>query len=76
MVVEAGKVRIKLEGLTAEQGNLPKFVNDLIKNNQNRLQATLRLPGLPYNLVINSVQTTDAGLQVAASAKDVKLTGQ
>jgi hypothetical protein len=76
MVVEAGKVRVKLEELTSEQGNLPKFVSDLIKNNQNRLQVTLRLPGLPYNLVINSVQTTDAGLQVSASAKDVKLTGQ
>jgi hypothetical protein len=76
LVVEAGKVRLKLESLTSEQGNLPKFVNDFIRNNQSRLQVSLRLPGLPYNLVLNSVRTTEAGLQVTASAADVKLTGQ
>jgi len=76
MVVETGKVRLKLESLTTAQGNLPKQVNDFIKANQSRLQVSVKLPGLPYNLVVNSVQTTDAGLQVTASAKDVKLTGQ
>jgi hypothetical protein len=76
MVVEAGKVRLKLESVTTEQGNLPAQVNQLIKQYQNRLQVTVKLPGLPYNLVVNSVQTTEAGLQVTASAADVKLTGQ
>jgi hypothetical protein len=76
MIVEAGKVRLKLESLTTEQGNLPAQVNSLIKTYQNRLQVTVKLPGLPYNLVVNSVQSTDAGLLVTASAADVKLTGQ
>lgn len=76
MVVEAGKVRLKLESVTTDQGSLPKFVNDLIQANKSRLQVTVRLPGLPYNLVINSAETTDAGLLVIASAKNVLLTGQ
>ncbi|MET7393350.1 DUF2993 domain-containing protein [Dactylosporangium sp. NPDC005572] len=76
MVVETGKVRLKLDEVTSEQGNLPPVVANFIKANQSRLQVTVRLPGLPYNLVINNVQTTDAGLQVTASAENVKLTGQ
>ena len=76
MVVEAGKVRLKLDSVTTDQGSLPKFVNDLIQANKSRLQVTVRLPGLPYNLVINSAETTDAGLLVIASAKNVLLTGQ
>jgi hypothetical protein len=76
MIVEAGKIRLKLESMSTEQGNLPKFVNDFIRNNQNKLQVSVKLPGLPYNLVVNSVRTTDAGLQVSASAADVNLTGQ
>ncbi|MGI5246965.1 LmeA family phospholipid-binding protein [Dactylosporangium sp. CA-139066] len=76
MIVEAGKVRLKLESVTTDQGSLPAQVNNLIKTYQNRLQVTVKLPGLPYNLVINSVQTTNDGLQVTASAADVKLTGQ
>ncbi|WP_432834520.1 LmeA family phospholipid-binding protein [Dactylosporangium sp. CA-092794] len=76
MIVETGKVRLKLESVTTDQGNLPPQVNNFIKQYQNRLQVTVKLPGLPYNLVVNSVRTTDAGLQVNASAADVKLTGQ
>jgi hypothetical protein len=76
MVVEAGKVRLKLDSVTTDQGSLPAQVNNLIKQYQSKLQVSVKLPGLPYNLVVNSVQTTDAGLQVTASAADVKLTGQ
>ncbi|WP_433082890.1 LmeA family phospholipid-binding protein [Dactylosporangium sp. CA-052675] len=76
MVVETGKIVLRLESVTTDKGNLPPQVNSLIKQYQNRLQITVKLPGLPYNLVINSVRTTDAGLLVTASAADVKLTGQ
>ncbi|GAA0709780.1 DUF2993 domain-containing protein [Dactylosporangium roseum] len=76
MVVETGKVRLKLEEVTSEQGNLPKYVNDFIRANQSRLQVSVRLPGLPYNLVVNNVQTTDTGLLINASAENVKLSGQ
>ena len=76
MVVETGKVRLKLDSVTTDQGSLPAQVNNLIKQYQSKLQVSVKLPGLPYNLVVNSVQTTDAGLQVTASAADVKLTGQ
>jgi hypothetical protein len=76
MVVESGKVRLKLESVTTDQGNLPKFVNDIIQANKSRLQVTVKLPGLPYNLVINSAETTESGLLVIASAKNVPLSGQ
>lgn len=76
MVVETGKVRLKLESVATEPATQLKVVNDLIRQYQNRLQVTVKLPGLPYNLVVNSVRTTDEGLQVTASAADVKLTGQ
>ncbi|GAA3249125.1 DUF2993 domain-containing protein [Dactylosporangium siamense] len=76
MVVESGKVRLKLESVTTDQGDLPKIVNDLVQANKSRLQVTVKLPGLPYNLVINSAETTDSGLRVIASAKDVPLSGQ
>ena len=73
MIVEQGKVRLKLEELASDQGSAPKVLQDLIKRFGDRLQVTLRLPGLPYNLVINKVESSDAGLLVIASAKDVKL---
>jgi hypothetical protein len=76
MVVETGKIRLKLESVATDKGNLPPQVNSLIKQYQNKLQVTVKLPGLPYNLVVNSVDTTDTGLRVTASAADVKLTGQ
>ncbi|MEU0560406.1 DUF2993 domain-containing protein [Dactylosporangium sp. NPDC006015] len=76
MVVESGKVRLKLDSVTTDQGNLPKLVNDFIQANKSRLQVTVKLPGLPYNLVINSAETTDSGLRVTASAKDVPLSEQ
>jgi hypothetical protein len=75
-VVETGKVRLKLDSVATEPATQLKVVNDLIRQYQNRLQVTVKLPGLPYNLVVNSVRTTDSGLQVTASAADVKLTGQ
>ncbi|MEV8513340.1 DUF2993 domain-containing protein [Dactylosporangium sp. NPDC051484] len=76
MVVETGKVRLKLESVSTDQGSLPPQVNNFIRQYQDRLQINLKLPGLPYNLVVNSVDTTDTGLQVSASAANVKLTGQ
>jgi hypothetical protein len=77
--VAAGKVRVQLANLTAEGGNLSPQLQTLvqryIQQNSSKLVATINVPAMPYRLVINKVETSDAGVVVIASADNVKLAG-
>ena len=77
--VAAGKVRIQLGGLTTEGANLPPLVDTLVRNyiqqNGSNLVATINVPAMPYKLVIDKVETSDAGVLVKASAENVRLAG-
>jgi hypothetical protein len=75
VVVDAGKVQLQLSDLGTEGAQAPPFVQNLIRQNADRLRATVNVPALPYKLVINKVDTTDKGVVVIASADKVVLGG-
>jgi hypothetical protein len=75
LAVEAGKVRLKLDQVGSDAGAAPQVVQNIIKQYQDRLSVTIRVPAMPYKLVVNKVQTSSTGLLVIATATGVKLSG-
>jgi len=75
LAVESGVVRVKLTEVTSDLGQTPPVVQSLIKQYQNQLTATIKIPAFPYKLVVNKVETSDAGLLAVATASNVKLAG-
>jgi hypothetical protein len=77
--VADGKVRIKLGGLTTEGARLSPLLETLVRNyiqqHGDSLVATINVPAMPYQLVIDKVETSDAGVLVKASADNVRLAG-
>lgn len=77
--VAGGKVRIQLGGLTTEGASLPPLVDAVVRNyikqNGDNLVATINVPAMPYELVIDKVETSEAGVLVKASAENVRLAG-
>ena len=75
LTVDNGKVIVKLDDVSSDAGSVPQVVQNLIKQYQDRLSVTVRIPAMPYKLVINKVQSTDTGLLMIATAANVKLAG-
>lgn len=75
LVVDTGKVIVKLDDVSSDVGSVPQVVQNLIKQYQDRLSVTVRIPAMPYKLVVNKVQSTATGLMMIATASDVKLAG-
>jgi signal transduction histidine kinase len=75
LIVQSGAVLIRLDDVSSDQGQAPQVVKNLIKQYQKQLTARIRIPDMPFSLVINKVQTTDAGLLMIATASHVTLAG-
>jgi hypothetical protein len=75
LVVDTGKVLVKLDSVGSDVGSVPQVVQNLIKQYQDRLSVTVRIPAMPYKLVVNKVQSSDTGLVMIATAENVKLAG-
>jgi hypothetical protein len=73
VAIDAGKVRLRLTDVTTDTGNLPSVVQNLIRQYQQRLTVTIRVPALPYSLAVNKVESSDTGLLMTASADKVSL---
>lgn len=73
VAIEAGRIRLKLSDVTTNIGQVPQLVRNLIRQYEQRLTVTIRVPQLPYSLVVNKVETSDAGLLLIASADKVSL---
>ena len=77
--VADGKVQVRLGDIRTEGGNLSPLLQNLaqryIQQNRSRMVATINVPAMPYQLVVNKVETTEAGVLVIASAANVKLAG-
>jgi hypothetical protein len=73
LAVEAGKVRLQLTSVTSDQGDPIPVVQNLVKQYQDRLRATVNIPALPYKLVVNKIETSDAGVLLIATAANVTL---
>lgn len=68
-----GVVNLRVSEVQAEGGPLPAVLQRQI--DQIKLSATLGLPELPYQLRVERVTPTAAGLTVRAVARDVTLAG-
>jgi LmeA-like phospholipid-binding len=78
LTVSKGEVRVQIEDLRAVSPNggtsaiAPSFLNQY----RDRLNVKIAVPSLPYDLVINKVRTSDAGVVVTATASNVVLAGK
>jgi hypothetical protein len=73
ITVDAGVVSLKLEDVKTEQGNIP-FADQIVAQ-MNALEPKIRVPALPYKLVINKVETSPSGAVITATASNVALAG-
>jgi hypothetical protein len=73
VTIDAGQVRLRLTDVATDTGNLPQVARNLIRQYQERLTVLIRVPALPYSLVVNKVETSGTGLLMTASADKVSL---
>jgi hypothetical protein len=74
LAVAEGKVRLQLTNVGVEGADSP-LLQVLVRGFRSRLSATIRVPQMPYHLVIKKVETSSTGVLVTATADDVKLAG-
>jgi hypothetical protein len=77
LAVTKGEVRLQLDDLRAASATgampvPPSFINQY----RNRLGVKIAVPSLPYNLVVNKVETSANGILMTATAASVVLAGQ
>jgi hypothetical protein len=73
--VEGGKVQLRLTDVATEGTELPPAAKALLQQYRSRLTATIRTPQMPYKLVIKNVSTSNAGVDVTATADNIVLSG-
>ena len=74
VAVAAGTVRLQVNQVTAEgSAAVPSGVTAQVKRELNGVE--IRIPVLPYRLVVNRVQTTSSGIVATASAEGIVLAG-
>jgi hypothetical protein len=75
LIVNSGEVQIRLDEVGSDAGAAPPFVQSLIKQYQKQLTARIKIPVLPFKLVVNKVESSPSGLLMIASGDNVKLSG-
>jgi LmeA-like phospholipid-binding len=74
LAVADGKVKLQLTDVGVEGADSP-LLQALVRGFRSRLTATIRVPQMPYHLVVKKVETSSSGVLVTATADDVKLAG-
>ncbi len=75
LIVESGAVRVRLDEVGSDAGAAPAFVQNLIKQYEKQLTVRIKIPEMPFKLVIDKVETSETGLIIIASAANVTLGG-
>ena len=73
LVVESGAVQVRLDDVSSDAGSAPAFVRNLIKRYQKQLTVRIKIPAMPFKLVVERVESTKTGLTMIASGANVKL---
>lgn len=73
LVVESGAVQVRLDEVGSDAGSAPPFIQNLIKRYEKNLTVRIKIPPMPFKLVVDRVQSSSAGLTMIASADKVKL---
>jgi hypothetical protein len=75
LILEQATVKVQLNNVSTDQGAPPAIVQNLIDQYKNRLNVTVAIPQMPFKLVIDKIESSDAGLLMIASASNVVLSG-
>lgn len=73
VTVSDNRLHVKISDISAADGLIPSVVQSRLDAVGRQLNFTVAIPPLPYNLVLDSVRTTAAGVTITASAMDVVL---
>jgi len=73
VAVSGSVVRVQINSVKAEGGNVPPGLNAIIGTLKTALSVNVQIPALPYNLKIRNVQSTVEGLVVNAYAQNVAI---
>lgn len=73
--VGQGVVHLKINNVTTEGGNLPAALSSLVGSIKQSLSVDIKIPALPYNLVVHDVKASEHGLAVTGTAVNVPLSG-
>lgn len=71
--VASGNLHVGIESMQASGDNVPSAVNQQLNQLKSLLTFDIKIPPLPYQLSVDSVNATSAGVQINASAHDVSL---
>ncbi|MEN3310635.1 MAG: hypothetical protein V7603_6837 [Micromonosporaceae bacterium] len=71
--VSGSVVHVTVTRVQAQGGDVPPGLNSIIGSLKTALSVDLKIPALPYNLKIRSVQSTVEGIVVTAFAQNVAL---
>src|SRR5256884_4724546 len=66
--VGQGAVHLKIKEVSTAGGSLPSVLSNLVGPLQQSLSVDIKIPQLPYNLVIRDVKASEHGLAVSATA--------
>jgi hypothetical protein len=75
LVVSGTEVSFKVSKVDVQGQNVPAFVRELANKVGTAITGQIKIPALPYNLRVQSVQTAPSGLTVTAVALNVPLSG-
>jgi hypothetical protein len=71
--VGQGAAHLKINQVAAEGGALPGVIGGLVGSIKQSLSVDIKIPPLPYGLVVKDVKTSQQGLAVTATAANVPL---
>jgi hypothetical protein len=73
VTVASGTAKVTVEQVTAEGGNTGPLLNTLLSRIKQALTIQIKVPKLPYNLVLTDAKAAANGLTVTAEAAKVSL---
>jgi len=75
LAVGQGLVHLKINNVSTEGGDLPTVISRLIGTIEQSLSIDIRIPPLPYHLVVKDVQAGQKGVTVTATSTNVPIFG-
>jgi hypothetical protein len=78
LAVTKGEVRLQIEDLRAASagGGTSAISPAIVNQYRDRLNVKIAVPNLPYDLVVNKVETSSKGILITATAANVVLAGR
>ena len=73
--VGQGLIRLKINNVATEGGDLPPVISRLVGTIEQSLSIDIKIPPLPYHLVIKDVKATPQGATVTATGANVPIVG-